>query len=112
MLLEQFFHKSVPGRQIGIYLHNHLTLALRTLLFGGELLLLLIFVHVWQAGIDPQAYSRWLAGLAVTLGLLFLLTRLSAFINGYKRYHDRWVELATVFIFLLGLIMFISTLSV
>ena len=111
MLLEQLLHKSAPGRQVGVYLHNHLVLALRTLLFGGELLLLLIFVHVWQAGVDPQAYSRWLAGLAVTLGLLFLLVRLSAFINGYRHYHDRWAELATVFIFLLGLIMFISTFS-
>ena len=112
MFLDQLLHKSVPGRQLGIYLHNHLTIALRALLFGGEFLILLAFMYVWEAGVHPRTYSMWLAGLAVILGLLFLLTRVSASINGYRYYHDRWIELAIMFIFLLGLIMLISTLLV
>ncbi|HEY7415697.1 MAG TPA: hypothetical protein VH593_10935 [Ktedonobacteraceae bacterium] len=110
MFLDQLLRKSVPGRQLSIYLHSHLTIAARTVLFGGELLILLAFAYVWQTGVHPQGYSMWLAGLAMTLGLLLLLVRISAFINGYVRYHDRWVEFAIVFIFFLGLIMFISTL--
>lgn len=89
-------------KPLRMHLCRHRVRAFRVLLFGGNLLLLLVlwgFQPVFQ---HYREYYVWLAGLSATLGLLFVFTIVSALINGYRRYHDSWLGLATGLMFVLS----------
>src|SRR5262249_50829472 len=95
---------------INKYLHHHISMGFRMLLFGGDLLFLIIFLYMQQVFPHPHIYSLWLAGFTATLVVLFMLTMGSARLNGYRLYQDLWIRLATAIMLLLCLILVLTTI--
>ncbi len=77
-------------------------------LLGENLLILLMFWYIWQAMPHPQAFSLWLAGYFVTLGLLSACALGSTLLSGYRPYHDPWVRFATTLSFVLSFALLLS----
>lgn len=92
----------------GIRLHMPLTF--RVLLFGGDVLILMVLLYIQQNVSYRHAYDLWLAGLAATLGILFLFAMGSACVHGYHPYKDRWVGLASTLMFALCLVSVIGSI--
>jgi hypothetical protein len=92
------------------YLHRHSSMGFRTLLFGGDLLFLIIFLYMQQFLPHQHSYGLWLAGFTATLVVLFVLTMGSARLNGYRLYQDIWIRLAIAIMLLLCLILVLGTL--
>jgi hypothetical protein len=91
-------------------LQSHSTRAFRALLFGGNLLL---FVGLWillSADQQHRQYYLWLASFAAILGMLFVFAILSARINGYRRYKDSVLGLATGMMFVLSGVLAVAGL--
>ena len=104
MTWEWFFTLcSKPFKPLSVVLGHHRTVTLRALLFGGDLLILAILLGFHQTFQHHREYYAWLAGFAATLGMLFILTILSALINGYRRYRDLWMGLAASIMFILSI---------
>jgi len=95
---------------INKYLHRHLSVGFRTLLLGGDLLFLIIFLYMQQIFPRQHTYGLWLAGFTATLAVLFMLTMGSAHLNGYRLYQDRWIRLAAAIMLLLCLVVVSSTM--
>ncbi|MDQ2884545.1 MAG: hypothetical protein M3Y39_00495 [Chloroflexota bacterium] len=92
-------------------LHPGTNSAFRTLLFVGDLLALLLFWFIWSLQRHMpglHGFDLWIAGLTVTLGLLFVCARGSARLNGYGRSHDPWLRIATAIMFVLCFVAVIS----
>ena len=95
---------------INKYLSRHTSIGFRTLLFGGDLLFLIIFWYMQQICPHRHIYSLWLAGFTATLAVLFMFTMGSAHLNGYRLYQDPWIRLATTIMLLLCLVPVLTTI--
>lgn len=91
------------------YLYCHISMGFRMLLFGGDLLFLIIFWYMQQVFPRQHTYGLWLAGFTATLAILFMLTIGSASLNGYRLYQDTWIRLATAIMLLLCLVLVLGT---
>ena len=100
-----------PLRPLAAYLRGHPGGAFRALLFSGNLLLLALLWYTQSVFQHYQQYYAWMAGLAATLGMLFVFTILSAQIKGYRRYRDPWLGLATGVMLLLSALLGMAALS-
>ncbi len=109
MTWEWFFTLcSKPFKPLKMGLRRHRVTTFRALLFGGDLLLLTILLGFQQAFQQHREYYAWLAGFAATLGILFILTILSALINGYRRYRDPWLGFATSIMVILSVVLAVT----
>lgn len=104
-----YSHTNMLSKRVRISLQHHFNIALRSFLLGENLLILLMFWYIWQAMPHPQAFSLWLAGYSVTLGLLSACALGSTLLSGYRPYHDPWVRLATTLFFVLSFALLLST---
>jgi hypothetical protein len=93
---------SEPFKPMKMYLRHNTANAFRALLISGILLLLVghwLLLPVFE---QHREYYLWLAGLAATLGTLFIFAILSTQISGYRRYKDSVLGFATGMMFLLS----------
>ena len=111
MYWQWFFELSgKPFRPLSTYLRRHPGGAFRGLLFGGIVLILAVLLFLQHVFQHAWGYYAWLAGFAATLGMLFIFTILSVQVNGYRRYRDSWLGLATGIMFVLSAALAIAAL--
>jgi hypothetical protein len=104
-------HVSELSTMVRRHLHPGTNGAFRTLLFAGDLLMLLLFWLIWSLQLHSPAlhgYNLWIAGLAATLGLLYVCALGSARLNGYGRNQDPWLRIAATIMFVLCFVAVIS----
>jgi hypothetical protein len=90
------------------YLHRHVSVFFRTLLFGGDLLFLTIFWSLHLVFPHQRTSGLWLAGFTATLAILLVCTMGSARLNGYQPDQDLWIRLATAIMLFLCLVLVVS----
>jgi hypothetical protein len=89
-------------------LRLHMTSAFHALLFGGDMFVLLALGYILQQFPSQHASHWWLAGLAATLGALFMLATASVRIFGPRRFRDPLAEGASTIMLVLCFISVIS----
>src|SRR5579884_3361528 len=84
------------------YLRHHTIHAFRALLFGGDVLLLVVLLCIYVNRYSPQ-FAAWLAGCTATLSFLFVCSVASTLLHGHQLLRDRWLGLATGIMFSLSI---------
>lgn len=92
------------------YLSAHATQAFHALLFGGDLLVLILWLVLRQTASRQAISYWWLASLTVTLIMLFIFARASLYLTGYRPAHDIWTRLALSIMVMLCLGSFVGAL--
>ncbi|GCE16153.1 hypothetical protein [Tengunoibacter tsumagoiensis] len=87
-----------PLKMLRRSIYRHPILTFRWLLFGGDAVMVLIFL-LFQPSFRQKEYASWMAGLTFIMGCLFTFAIVSVRLHGYRRYRDPWLAAATALMF-------------
>lgn len=104
-----FSQESKLFKPFKTYLYHHSKNAFHMLLFGGDVILIIVWSLEWFFP-HHAAYHLWLAGLTATLALLSVSAIKSTRMHGYRRHRDLWAERAIALMFVLCLVSVLSTI--
>jgi len=83
-----FLRESERPKPAKKHLSRHSNSAFRTLLFGRDFLILIVFGALQWTFPQHSAYNLWLSGLTATLAMLSVFAMGSTRMHGYRRYRD------------------------